>query len=97
MNRRRVLSLVGALALAAVMGVGAYAVEKTRVAQAGCACCGDACGCSTCCGDTCACCGDACGCTICCEGATKVVGTKVAKASPSCCASPAKAEAAGAR
>ena len=53
MDRRRVLGMVGAMALATVMGVGADAAEKTKAATAACAYCGDACACPACtCGAT---------------------------------------------
>ena len=48
MDRRGMLSMVGALALAAVMGLGATAAEKSKGIKAVCACCGDACACTAC-------------------------------------------------
>ncbi len=68
MNRRQLLGILGAMALAALMSVGA-AAEKTKPAQVACGCCGDACVCPACIcdgagkggaaktGKDCACCG----------------------------------------
>ena len=53
MDRRRALGMVGAMATATVMGVGADPAEKSKAATAACACCGDACACPACtCGAT---------------------------------------------
>jgi hypothetical protein len=67
MDRRQVLGAVGALALAALIGVGANAAEKSKVVKTakGCCgsdtcCCGSACCDSGCCGPVC--CGDTCCC-----------------------------------
>jgi hypothetical protein len=64
------MSVLGAFALVGALGLGVTAAEKTNAVKASCACCGDACDCSTCCGDTCACCGDACACPACCAKAS---------------------------
>ncbi len=92
MNRRRLFGMVGALALAGVMGIGA-AAEKLKAATAMACCCGDSC----CCGDDCAdacccgpvCCGDSC----CCDSTwsnTATIKTESCRgmdvdASASCC------------
>ncbi len=91
MDRRQVLGMVGAMALAAVMGVGSgRAAEKSKVVKAATAsCCCDACGnCDSACCDTCGgcaiCCGDAC----CCDSSTgNRAADKTVKAakSKSCC------------
>ena len=43
MDRRRMMSVLGALALASAVGVCATAAEKTKATKVGCGCCGDAC------------------------------------------------------
>jgi len=70
MIRRQLLGMVGALALAGLMGVRADAAEGSKVAGASCAWCGDACTCpaGTCdataeAGKGCDCCGGAACCT----------------------------------
>jgi hypothetical protein len=89
MNRRQVLGAVGALALSAVMGVGADAAEKSKVAKSAKACCCDTC----CCGFACfeACCCPGCCCDTCCRDTAtgKVAADKTVKvveaAKPSRC------------
>ena len=76
MDRRQVLGVAGALALAVVMGVGANATEKSKVVEAAKACCGGDTCCPVCRGDTC------CGNSI----TGKVSAAKTVKAAkPSCC------------
>jgi hypothetical protein len=87
MNRRGMLIQFGALALAAVLSLGAG--TKTKGGQAVDCCCAKTCGCGDCRGGCCgssACCGNGC----CCEsGAEKAAGVKVAP-ERSCCVSDIK-------
>ena len=78
MDRRRMLGVVGTLALVAVIGV--WGAGKTKAAAADC-CCGDLCCCGADCGDVCDCCGpDCCGDTCCCDAtASKAAAAKVVK------------------
>lgn len=81
MDRRQVLGLVGALTLAAVMGVGDAAAEKSKAVKAAKACC--------CCDTCCCCCPVCCGENCCSESTTASVVDKTVKAAnaakPSCC------------
>ena len=89
MNRRRVLGIVGALALTTL--IGSAAAVKTKAAKVTACCCGDTCCCGADCGD--ACCGspECCGDTCCCDStmaktrAVNVVGNE------SCCEDGAQA------
>jgi hypothetical protein len=81
MDRRGLIGMVAALALAAFMGVSANAANTKTKAKAGCACCGDACSCPACSCDTnskagkaCDCCG---GSTCCSTKAKKTVAAAV--------------------
>jgi hypothetical protein len=92
MVRRRMLGVLGALTLAAVMGVAANATSKSKIAEPakGCccdSCCCDACSCSSAYRDDCCsepiCCGDSC-----CEDTAidNVAADKTVKAADlSCC------------
>lgn len=81
MDRRGLLSTVGALALAGLMGVGATAADKAKTTKAACPCCGDACSCLACTCDStkadaalgCDCCDGA----ACCPSTAKAADTKV--------------------
>jgi hypothetical protein len=81
MDRRRMLGMVGAFALATVMG-GAAAV-KTKAAKMAACCCCDACSSGAACCDACcnsACCGD-----TCCESSTSKTAAVQAVEDNSCC------------
>lgn len=93
MDRRGLLKVVGALALAALMGVGATAAEKSKTTGA-CTCCGDACKCPACTCDAkagtargCACCGGAACCPATAGKAAKAADARIR----SCCEKDAEA------
>lgn len=97
MDRRRMLGLAGALALAGMMGVAADAAEKTKAGKTACACCGNACACPACSCDATAKAGvaakgwECCGGAACCPATDgKKVKTADAKGK-ACCEKDAKA------
>ncbi|MGO9468755.1 MAG: hypothetical protein ACLQIB_12900 [Isosphaeraceae bacterium] len=82
MNRRHLMGIFGAMALAALFSLGA-AAEKTKPGQVACGCCGNACVCPACICDgagkvgamkaaeDCACCGGA----ACCASSSVGIAT----------------------